>query len=200
MAHLDSLGELLQEELKDIYDAEKQLTKALPKMIKKASATELQDAFDEHLRQTEQHIERLEQVFDQLGLPARGKKCEGMKHLIAEGAEMIGAADEGAARDAVMIAAAQKVEHYEIAAYGTIRTWANLLGKGDIAALLEDTLADEKELDQKLTQIAESFVNQAAAEGDEGKEETPRRRRTRVARASTARSPRAVAAARARKR
>ncbi len=177
MATMKSLGELLQEELKDIYDAEKQLTKALPKLAKKASASELQEAFEDHLRQTEQHIERLEQVLDQLGMPARGKKCEGMKHLIAEGDEMIADAEDDATRDALMISAAQKVEHYEIASYGTLRTWANLLGKGDIAALLEDTLEEEKEADEKLTGIAESVVNQAAAEGEDDEEMKPTRGR-----------------------
>jgi ferritin-like metal-binding protein YciE len=171
MASLDSLDALLHEELKDMYDAEKQLTKALPKMIKKASAKELKAAFDEHLRQTEQHVERLEQAFEHLGVPARGKKCEGMKNLLKEGEGMIDEAEGEATRDAVMIASAQKVEHYEIASYGTARTWATVLGKSEIAALLEETLEEEKETDQKLTEIAEAFVNEAAAEGDEDAEE-----------------------------
>jgi ferritin-like metal-binding protein YciE len=171
MAGIDSLDTLLEEELKDIYDAEKQLTKALPKMAKKATAEELKTAFQEHLQQTEQHIERLEQVFESLELPARGKKCEGMRNLIKEGEDMIGEAEDDATRDAVMIAAAQKVEHYEIAAYGTLRTWANLLGQTDAASLFEETLDEEKETDKKLTQIAESFVNQASAEEGEEEEE-----------------------------
>jgi ferritin-like metal-binding protein YciE len=175
---MDSLEELLQEELKDIYDAEKQLTKALPKMMKKASTGELRDAIEDHLNQTQQHVERIEQAFDFLGMPARGKKCEGMKHLLAEGDEMIADAEDDATRDAVMIASAQKVEHYEIASYGTLRTWANLLGNSDVAALMEETLEEEKEADQRLTTIAESFVNEAAAEGDEEEEEaTPTQRR-----------------------
>jgi len=174
MANMESLEELLQEELKDIYDAEKQLTKALPKLAKKATTPDLQDAFEEHLRQTQQHMERLEQVFDQLGMPVKGKTCKGMKNLIAEGNDMIADADDDATRDAIMIAAAQKVEHYEIAAYGTMRTWANVLGHREIASMLEDTLEEEKETDQKLTGIAEGFVNQAAAEGEE--EEEPRKR------------------------
>src|SRR4029078_6423869 len=120
MPTVDSLEELLQEELKDIYDAEKQLTKALPKLAKKASSPELKSAFEKHLRQTEQHRERLEQVFEQMEMPVRGKKCEGMKHLISEGDEMIGDAEDDSTRDALMIAGAQKVEHYEIAAYGTL--------------------------------------------------------------------------------
>ncbi|PYQ75144.1 MAG: ferritin-like domain-containing protein [Acidobacteria bacterium] len=174
MANMESLEELLQEELKDIYDAEKQLTKALPKLAKKATTPDLQDAFEEHLRQTQQHMERLEQVFDQLGMPVKGKTCKGMKNLIAEGNDMIADADDDATRDAIMIAAAQKVEHYEIAAYGTMRTWANVLGHREIASMLEDTLEEEKETDQKLTGIAEGFVNQAATEGEE--EEEPRKR------------------------
>ena len=174
MANMESLEELLQEELKDMYDAEKQLTKALPKLAKKATTPDLQDAFEEHLRQTQQHMERLEQVFDQLGMPVKGKTCKGMKNLIAEGNDMIADADDDATRDAIMIAAAQKVEHYEIAAYGTLRTWANVLGHREIASMLEDTLEEEKETDQKLTGIAEGFVNQAATEGEE--EEEPRKR------------------------
>src|SRR4030095_8754697 len=124
MAGMDSLEELLQEELKDIYDAEEHITKALPKMAKKASSPDLKAAIEEHLAQTEDHIERLERVFEHMGMPARGRKCEGIQHLIAEGNEMIGEAEDDATRDAVMIAGAQKVEHYEIASYGTIRTWA----------------------------------------------------------------------------
>ena len=190
MPTLDSLGDLLEGEIKDIYDAEKQLTKALPKLAKKATATELKEAFEEHLQQTEEHIARLEQVFELMEMPVRGKKCEGMKHLIAEGSEMVEEARDAATRDALLIAAAQKVEHYEIASYGTIRVWANLLGKNEVGALFEDTLEDEKEADQKLTQIAESFVNQQAARGDsaEAEEEAPaaRMRQTRGTRRSVA--------------
>jgi ferritin-like metal-binding protein YciE len=195
---IDGLQDLLHDELKDIYDAEKQLTKALPKLVKKASSPELKEALQSHLRETEGQIERLEQVFEQLGLPVRGKKCEGMQHLIAEGNDMISEAEDDATRDAVMIAGAQKVEHYEIASYGTIRTWATLLGKTDVAALLEDSLEEEKEADLKLTGIAENFVNAQAAEaGDEEEEEEPRSRgRARKA----IRGSRAVAADRARRR
>ena len=171
MAIVESLEELLQEELKDIYDAEKQLTKALPKLAKRATSPDLKSAFEEHLQQTEEHIERLEQVFEQLELPARGKKCEGMKHLISEGEEMIRDAEDDDTRDAVMIASAQKVEHYEIATYGTLRTWANLLGKPEVASLLEETLEEEKETDQRLTSIAESVNVEAANQGDEEEEQ-----------------------------
>ena len=197
MASTDSLADLLQDELKDLYDAEKQLTKALPKMVKNATATELKEAFEEHLEQTEQHVQRLEEIFEQLGMPARGKKCIGMQNLLKEGQEMIDDAEEDATRDAVMIAAAQKVEHYEIAGYGTVRTWANLLGNDDIAALLEETLDEEKETDQRLTSIAESFVNAASAqEGDKDKEEEDKKP---THRGATAEGRRPVAADRKRR-
>ena len=185
MASLDSLDALLEEELKDIYDAEKQLTKALPKLAKRASNVELQEAFEEHLRQTNEHISRLEQVFELLELPARGKKCTGMQNLIKEGNDMIAEAEDNATRDAVMIAAAQKVEHYEIASYGTVRTWANLLGKTAVAAMLEDTLEEEKETDQHLTAIAEGFVNEQVAVEDDAAGEgrpAPKGRRASVSR------------------
>lgn len=172
MAGIDSLESLFQDELKDIYDAEKQITKALPKMIKKATHDELRAAFEEHLQQTEQQIERLEQAFELLEMPARGKKCVGMQNLIKEGQEMMAEAEDDDTRDALMIAAAQKVEHYEIAAYGTLRVWANLLGHSDAASLFEETLDEEKDTDQRLTAIAESVVNVAAAnEDDEAEDE-----------------------------
>jgi ferritin-like metal-binding protein YciE len=187
MATLDSLHALLEEELKDIYDAEKQLTKALPKLAKKASSPDLKAGFEAHLRQTEEQIDRLEQVFEYLEMPAKGKPCKGMKNLIAEGQEMMADAEDDATRDALMIAAAQKVEHYEIASYGTVRTWAQLLGKDEVASLLEESLEEEKETDQKLTSIAEGYVNQEAA-NDKG-----------ARRASTARNGRQQAAERARR-
>jgi ferritin-like metal-binding protein YciE len=203
MANFTSLEELLTEELKGTYDAEKQLTKALPKMVKKASTGELRAALEEHFRQTEEHMERLEQVFEQLGLPVRGRKNDGIKQLIAEGDDLIGEAEDDDVRDAVMIAAAQKVEHYEIAACGTMRTWANMIGKSDVASILEDTLEEEKEADRKLTAIAESFVNAQAVRGsgadeeeEEGRTRGRARRHTRTARGSG----RPVAADRARRR
>jgi ferritin-like metal-binding protein YciE len=185
-----SLEDLLHDELKDIYDAEKQLTKALPKLAKKATNEQLREALESHLQETEGHVERIEQIFEQLEMPARGKKCQGMQHLIAEGNEMIGEAEEDGTRDAVMIAAVQKTEHYEIASYGTMRTWANLLGKNDVASILEETLEEEKAADEKLTSIAESFVNeQAAQEGEEDEEEeeaSPRASKGGVARGGAA--------------
>jgi ferritin-like metal-binding protein YciE len=202
MASPDSLEALLEEELKDIYDAEKQLTKALPKMIKKATSGDLKEALQSHLQETEEHIDRVERAFELLELPARGKKCEGMQHLIKEGDEMIGEAEEEATRDAVMIASAQKVEHYEIASYGTLRTWANLLGHTEVASLFEETLEEEKQADQKLTDIAESFVNMAAAqEGDEDEEAERGAGRGRSgARSATSRGARQQAADRAKRR
>lgn len=179
MAGIDSLDSLFEDELKDIYDAEKQITKALPKMIKKAGADELRSAFEEHLQQTEQQIERLEQVFELLEMPARGKKCVGMQNLIKEGQEMMAEAEDEDTRDALMIAAAQKIEHYEIASYGTLRVWANLLGHEEAASLFEETLDEEKETDQRLTSIAESFVNQAAADSEGEEEEEEARPRAR---------------------
>jgi ferritin-like metal-binding protein YciE len=168
MPNMDSLEDLLQDEIKDIYDAEKQLIKALPKLIKKATNEELKEALNAHLQETEQHAERLEQVFELFDMPIKGKKCEGMQHLIAEGSEMIDECDDDDTRDAVIIAAAQKCEHYEIASYGTIRVWANLLGKNDAGSIFEQTLNEEKEADLKLTGIAEGYVNEAAAErGDQ---------------------------------
>jgi ferritin-like metal-binding protein YciE len=197
---MESLEDLMRDELKDIYDAEKQLTKALPKLAKKASNDQLREAVEQHLQETEGHIERLEQIFEQLGMPAKGKKCEGMKHLIEEGNAMIGEVDEDSTRDAVIIASAQKVEHYEIASYGTLRTWATLLGKNDAAALLEETLEEEKEADQKLTSIAESAVNEAAAaQGDEEQEEEENRPAARGRRASSRSASRPAAADRGRK-
>ena len=167
MPTMDSLEDLLKDEIKDIYDAEKQLTKTLPKLIKKATAPELKKALTAHLKETEGHVARLEQVFGLMQMPVRGKKCEGMQHLIAEGSEMIGECEEDGTRDAVIIAAAQKCEHYEICSYGTIRVWANLLGHTDIGALFEDTLEEEKTADLKLTNIAESFINEEAAQEGE---------------------------------
>ena len=164
MPTMDSLEDLLKDEIKDIYDAEKQLTKALPKLIKKATAGDLKTALTEHLKETQKHVSRVEEVFRLMQMPVRGKKCEGMQHLIAEGSEMIGECEEDGTRDALIIAAAQKCEHYEIASYGTIRVWANLLNHNDVGSIFEDTLEEEKTADLKLTNIAESFINEEAAE------------------------------------
>lgn len=165
---LHSLEDLFVEQLRDLYDAEKQLVKALPKMAKAASSEELRDAFGEHLDQTRGHVERLEQVFDLFGKKARGKTCEAMEGLVDEGAEMIDADAEPMVRDAGLIAAAQRVEHYEIAAYGCLHTWARQLSKHEIAEILEQTLNEEKATDQKLTHLAEGAVNLVAEHQPQG--------------------------------
>jgi ferritin-like metal-binding protein YciE len=161
----ENLNELFVEEIRDIYDAEKQLVKALPKMAKAAESDELRAAFEEHLEVTKQHVGRLEEVFKLLGTAARGKTCEGMKGLISEGAEAIEEM-EGVVLDAALIASAQKVEHYEIATYGTLATFAEVLDMQDAKDLLGQTLDEEKEADDKLTQIA-SQINPEAEEGNE---------------------------------
>jgi len=162
MANIGTLDELFVDELRDLYDAEKQLTKALPKMAKAASSEELRAAFEEHLEQTEGQVQRLEQIFEALGQKATGKKCAAMAGLVKEGEELADDA-QAAVRDAGLIAAAQKVEHYEIAGYGSARTHAQLLGNDEAVQLLEETLEEEKETDQKLTELAESSVNEEAA-------------------------------------
>lgn len=163
-----NLHELFVDELKDIYDAEKQLTKALPKMAKAANSDELRAAFEEHLEITRMHVGRLEEVFKSLGMAARGKTCEGMKGLIEEGKEMMEELEKGATLDAALISAAQKVEHYEIATYGTLATFAEIMGHEDAKDLLGQTLDEEKEADEKLTQVA-GQIN-FDAEADEGEE------------------------------
>src|SRR5580704_11690961 len=160
-----ALKELYVDELRDIYSAENQLTKALPKMAKAATSDDLRSGFEEHLEQTKGHVKRLEEIFENLGEKPTGKKCKGMEGLIEEGKEMIEEDElEGEALDAGLISAAQRVEHYEIAAYGCVRTYANLLGESDAAKLLEQTLREEKETDQKLTKLAEKINVEAEAE------------------------------------
>ncbi|MEP6821952.1 MAG: ferritin-like domain-containing protein [Chthoniobacterales bacterium] len=163
---IESLRTLLEEELKDIYSAEKQLTKALPKMAKKATSPKLQAAFREHLNVTEGHVDRLEQVFQLLGKPAKAKTCMAMKGLLEEGKEIMEEDMDDAVMDAGLIAAAQKVEHYEIASYGTVRTWAKRCGEERAAKLLQQTLDEEGDADKALTQLAESMVNPEANDGD----------------------------------
>ena len=160
---VDNLEQLFINELKDLYSAEKQITKALPKMAKAARSEELRSAFQEHLEQTKQQIERLDQIFEQLGKNSRGKTCHGMQGLIEEGQEMTEEIDKGDVRDAALISAAQRVEHYEIAAYGTVRTYASLLGQKQAVKLLEQTLEEEKETDEKLNEIAQQ-INPGAME------------------------------------
>lgn len=162
---MDTLNDLFIDELRDILSAEKQLVEALPKMAKAASSDELRNGFETHLKETEQHVERLKQVFESIGQTARAKTCEAMKGLVEEGSEIIEKDADPDVKDAALIAAAQKVEHYEIATYGTLATWAKLLGQKQALKLLLQTLEEEKATDQKLTEVAESMVNQAAATG-----------------------------------
>ena len=163
MAKLNSLEDLFVEQLQDLYDAEHQITKALPKMAKAASSSQLQQAFQMHLQQTEQQIQRLEQVFESVGQKAKGKTCEAMKGLIKEGDELMSMNAAPEVLDAGLIASAQRVEHYEMAGYGSVRTWAQQLGNQQAVQLLQQTLDEEGETDHKLTQIAESMVNTRAA-------------------------------------
>jgi ferritin-like metal-binding protein YciE len=159
----EGLKELYVEELKDIYNAENQLVKALPKLAKAAASGELRQGFEEHLEQTKGHVARLEQIFEMLDESPKGKKCAGMEGLVEEGSEIIKEDLEGAVLDAALIGAAQRVEHYEIAAYGTVIAFAQTLGEGDHTSLLEETLSEEKETDEKLTELAKQINQQAAS-------------------------------------
>ena len=160
---LDSLEKLFIEELKDTYNAEKQLTKALKKMAKGATDPTLSKAFETHLAETEKQIERLEQVFESIDMAPRGKTCEGMKGIIEEGNEMMAEDGEDEVKDAALIASAQRVEHYEIAAYGTLRTLARQVGLNDVADTFQKILDEEGNTDKKLTRLAESHINAKAA-------------------------------------
>lgn len=158
---LESMQDLLLDELKDIYSAEKQITKALSKMAKGTTSPELKQAFETHLAETKGQIERLDQIFEMLGKTSRGKVCHGMQGVLEEGSEMLSETDKGELRDAGLISAAQRVEHYEMAAYGCVRNYAELLGMNDVAKLLAATLAEEKAADEKLSKISESVNSEA---------------------------------------
>jgi ferritin-like metal-binding protein YciE len=176
----NSLKELYVEELKDLFSAENQLTKALPKMAKAASSDELRQGFEEHLQQTQGHVERLQQIFEMLGEKGSGKKCLGMEGLVKEGAEIMGEDFEDAMMDAALISAAQRVEHYEIAGYGTVIAYAELLGESEQASLLKETLQEEKETDEKLTELAKEInarAQQDDAESEDEEEEVPSQKR-----------------------
>ena len=161
---MESLQELLIEEMRDIYSAEKQLTKAMPKMAKKASNPQLKKAFETHLRETEGQIQRLEKIFEKLGKKPTGKKCAAMEGLVEEGKEMMGEDMDDDVMDAALIAVAQKIEHYEIASYGTVRTWAQHIGDEQTARLLQQTLDEEGKTDKLLTEMAENSINVEAAQ------------------------------------
>lgn len=164
MKELTSLEDVLVHEIQDLYHAENQLIKTLPKMAKAASNPELKAAFEKHLEQTKDHVERLEQAFELLGQPVKSHKCKGMAGLIDEGKEALKGNGEDSSVDALLIASAQKVEHYEIAAYGSVCTFAKQIQQDGVADILHQTLDEEKKADEKLTQIAESSVNVEAAE------------------------------------
>ena len=169
------LKELYIDELKDIYNAENQLVKALPKMAKAAASEELRSGFEEHLEQTKGHVSRLEQIFESLGESPKGKKCKGMEGLVEEGSEMIGEEFEASVKDAGLIGAAQRVEHYEIAAYGTVRAFAETLGQEDHVSLLEETLEEEKQTDEKLTELAKQINSQSQLAREGGGTATDRK-------------------------
>jgi len=164
----DSLKKLYVDELKDLYSAESQLVKALPKMAKAASGPELRQGFEKHLKQTEGHVQRLEQIFQALGESPKGKKCVGMEGLVKEGSEVMEGDFEGAVLDSALIGAARRVEHYEMAAYGSVSAFAKVLGETKHASLLEETLAEEKQTDEKLTELSAKINTQA-------NEESPRK-------------------------
>lgn len=163
--HRENLSKIFEDTLKDIYWAEKHLTKALPKMSKASYDEDLSAAFDSHLQETETHVQRLEQVFEQLGKKAQAKKCPAMEGLVEEGQEAIDEYEEGYARDAALIIAAQKIEHYEIAAYGSLKAHAKMMGEDEIVSLLEETEEEEGNADKKLTEIS-GTVNQQAYDED----------------------------------
>jgi len=160
---MKTMEELFHALLQDIYYAEKQLTKTLPKMAKEADNEELKKAFTDHLKETEGHVERLEKAFEVIGKPARGKTCDAILGIIAEGKEVIEETDDDQVLDAGLIAAGQAAEHYEIARYGTLCAWAKLIGKPQVARLLHETLEEEKHADKVLNEIAERAVNRQAA-------------------------------------
>jgi ferritin-like metal-binding protein YciE len=175
MSH-NNLKSLYVDELRDIYNSEQQLIKALPKMAKAANSDELRKGFEEHLEQTRQHATRLEQILSALGEPVKGKKCKGMAGIVAEGGEMMSEDFDGALMDAALISAAQRVEHYEIAAYGAVHAYAELMGESEAASLLQQTLEEEKQTDQKLTKLSEQINSEAFDSGSEAKEEETRPR------------------------
>jgi ferritin-like metal-binding protein YciE len=168
----NNLKSLYADELRDLYSSEQQLIKAIPKMAKAANSDELRKGFEEHLEQTRGHATRLEQILTGLGEPVKGKKCKGMAGIVSEGGEMMSEDFEGALMDAALISAAQRVEHYEIAAYGAVHAYAELMGETEAASLLQQTLDEEKETNQKLTDLSEEINSEAfeadAETGDQG--------------------------------
>jgi ferritin-like metal-binding protein YciE len=195
-----SLQESLLDEVRDLYHAEKQLLKALPKMVKAASHEDLREAFQAHLEETREQVTRLEEVFAAMGEKVKAKPCHGMMGIVEESSEKMQELEAGAVLDAVLIAGAQRVEHYEIGSYGTCVAWARLLGLDEVVSLLEQTLEEEKAADKKLTALAEQEVNlNAASEGQEEEEEEERPRQATRRQSSAGRSTRAKAADRRRR-
>lgn len=164
---MDNLADAFYDELRDLLSAEKQLTKALPKMAKNASSADLKEAFESHLAETEQHVERVTEAFEDTGKSARAKTCEAMQGLIEEAQSLLEEEAEPAVKDAMMIAAAQKVEHYEIATYGTLCEWAKILGYKNALTLLKQNMGDEEAADKKLTKLAKT-INREALEVNAG--------------------------------
>jgi ferritin-like metal-binding protein YciE len=181
---LESLRDLYVEQLQDLYSAEQQLIKALPKMAKAASSEELKAAFEDHLGQTRQHAQRIETIFEQMGEKAKGKKCKAMEGLVEEGGEVIKEDMDDGIKDAALIAAAQRVEHYEIAGYGCVRAYATRLGEGDAATLLSQTLQEEKAADEALNDIAEELNFEVPQESVQSEKRTVKSSRGRTRRAA----------------
>jgi ferritin-like metal-binding protein YciE len=177
MSKITNLRDVFVEQLKDLYNAEQQLVKALPKMAKAATSPDLAQGFEEHLEQTKGHVNRLEEIFKKLEEKPTGKKCKAMEGLIKEGSETIEEDASDAAKDAMLIAAAQRVEHYEIAGYGSVKTYADLLGESEASELLAETLQEEKDTDEKLTEAAGTINAEADEEGEEEKEKATSSRR-----------------------
>jgi ferritin-like metal-binding protein YciE len=206
MAQAEALHDAFIEELRDIYDAEKQLVKALPKLAKAAGSDDLRTAFESHLEETRGHVERLEQVFGNLEEKVRGKHCSGIAGIIEEGAAVMQEDFDDATMDACLIAAGQRAEHYEMAVYGTLVAWARAMGHEEAADLLQETLDEEKAADEKLSSLAESGINQEAADTahlepdqqdeDEEEEETPALRRSASTRAQPSSAARTTRRAR----
>ena len=170
MSRDTTLHNLFIDELRDAYHAEKQLVKAIPKMAKAVTSPDLRTALESHLAETEEQVSRLEQIFDLLNEPVKAKKCAGMEGILEEGSDILKEEDEGPALDAAIVASAQRAEHYEIAAYGTLTAWAKALGRDDVATLLASTLEEEKAADAKLTELAENGINQDAADSADDEE------------------------------
>ncbi len=193
MAEMGTLHDAFVDELRDSYDAEKQLTKALPKMAKAANSPELREAIESHLEETRQQVERLEQVFESLGEKARGKHCDGIAGIIQEAQAVMQEDFDESTADACLIASAQRAEHYEMAAYGTLIAWAKVMGHDEVVGLLQQNLDEEKAADEKLSALAEGGINQEAADTAQGSEDDEEEGETQKTRSNAARAKMATA-------